>query len=395
MSVLALLLAAAAGAVQPAPSPAEPGKVVSPLVVLAPRKTPPPADATVQVGSDSDHIGGQDVSIWPAGARERGVSGHVTLTCQIDDRGLAETCAVAYEDPPGQGFGAAALALRPTIKLAPRQGPRGPVAASMNIAVNFTSSEAESNLRYLQTISRAVQTDPGGGMTTRQHQPVINGPNLMIRHNPVAMRGVTLLDWPAWARAPGFDDVAGVYPAQAGGAEGYVVVHCRVGEAGALGHCGLVKELPVGKGFGKAALALAPRFQVSPDTMAQAPRGAPVEVDVPVRFAPPTEAKDRTVRAPVWLAGAGPDSLAIPPEAHARANSPGALVKCEVAADGALTDCAIELTSPDGIDFDEAAVKLASRLKMNLWSAEAGPVEGGIVHVPVRLSPADGAQAQR
>jgi hypothetical protein len=164
---------------------------------------------------------------------------------------------------------------------------------------------------------------------------------------------------------------------------------------GELDRCGLAKELPTGKGFGKAALALAPGFQIAAETLAQAPPGAPVEVDVPIRFAPPAEARDRTVRAPVWMAGAGPDSLTIPPEAHARANSPGALVKCEVAAGGALTGCAIELTSPDGLDFDQAAVKLASRLKMNLWSAEAGPVEGGVVHVPVRLGGTDGPQAQR
>ncbi|MDB5453115.1 MAG: hypothetical protein JWO33_1693, partial [Caulobacteraceae bacterium] len=29
--------------------------------------------------------------------------------------------------------------------------------------------------------------------------------------------------------------------------------------------------------------------------------------------------------------------------------------------------------------------KLAAGLKMNLWSAEAGPVQGGVVHIPIQL----------
>jgi len=56
--------------------------------------------------------------------------------------------------------------------------------------------------------------------------------------------------------------------------------------------------------------------------------------------------------------------------------------------------CAIEYTSPDGIDYDEAAVKLASRLRINLWSAEASPVLGGVIHIPVKPAPAE-RQAER
>jgi hypothetical protein len=68
----------------------------------------------------------------------------------------------------------------------------------------------------------------------------------------------------------------------------------------------------------------------------------------------------------------------------ARPVSPGSQVKCKVAADGGLTACETELTSPDGMAYDRAAVELASKLRMTLWSAEAGPVAGGVVHILVR-----------
>ena len=87
----------------------------------------------------------------------------------------------------------------------------------------------------------------------------------------------------------------------------------------------------------------------------------------------------------IWVAGA---DLATalrdfnPP--GAKPVSPGSLVQCQVAGDGSLTGCETELTSPDGMDYDRAAVALASRLRMTLWSAEAGPVAGGVVHVLVK-----------
>jgi hypothetical protein len=214
----------------------------------------------------------------------------------------------------------------------------------------------------------------------------VNGRTILIHNNPAATRPLTMMTEPAWTEAPDFDAWAAAYPPEGGGVEGYAVAHCRVDKAGALSRCTVAKEVPTGHGFGKAALSLATRFRATPQAMAVAPRGAPIEVDVPVRFPAPAQAGDRTVRAPLWLAGADPQSLAreLPPPADGRKPGRGALVQCQVGAGGVLTGCALELTSPDGIDFDEAALRLASRLRMNLWSAEAGAVVGGVVHLPVR-----------
>jgi TonB family protein len=301
---------------------------------------------------------------------------------------------VIFESPAGKGFGAAALTLRPLFKLKPRQGPDGPEAATLNIAIAFRAGEMHSNLSEIQKASVAGVA-PEGSMDPTQNvgHHEINGRNLVVTGVPLEMRRLTMLTEPQWAAAPSFDDLAKAYPAEAAGIEGYAVAHCRVDAAGVLSRCVVAKETPAKRGFGKAAVALTAKFRVSPEAMAKAPHGAPVEVDVPVRFPALSEGADHVVRNPVWIPGADPETLiAELPPGLGKPNSPGAQVGCRVGADGALTGCAIELTSPDGFDFDQAAVRLAARLKMNLWSGDAGPVEGGIVHLPVRLGIAQQAQ---
>ena len=115
---------------------------------------------------------------------------------------------------------------------------------------------------------------------------------------------------------------------------------------------------------------------------------APISVEVPGFVARLTVTCSRsTVRAPIWLGGF---DLATalrdfnPP--GAKPGSPGAQVKCSVGPDGGLVGCVVELTSPDGRDYDAAAVALMSKLRMTLWSAEAGPVSGGVVHINVKRS---------
>ena len=385
--MLLVMLALAAPAVGAPEKPV--GAQISPLTVTAAPKTAPPADATISIGADADSLQRQAVSIWPAQARAAGIGGRVTLTCKVDIHGLAESCRIAAEDPPGRGFGAAAMALRPTFKLTPKVGPDGPEDALMNIAVVFDAKASETNLNAVMSRSAgmgAMPTEDGNTGNANGHHE-INGRDIVVYHNPIAMRGVTIMDSRSWIQAPSFDELAAAYPAQAGGLEGYAVAHCRMESTGALTRCAIAKELPTGHGFGKAAIALAARFRVSPAVMAQAPKGAPIEADVPIRFPAPAESKDRTVRAPIWLGGF---DLATalrdfnPP--GAKPGSPGAQVKCSVGPDGGLVGCVVELTSPDGRDYDAAAVALMSKLRMTLWSAEAGPVSGGVVHINVKRS---------
>ena len=176
----------------------------------------------------------------------------------------------------------------------------------MTIAVEFKRKEIDFvNIRPGGERRPGAGADEAGGRRQRPFHPPLREQRQQpaIFHNPVLTRRVTLMDSRGWSQAPGFDELAAAYPAEGGGIEGYAVAHCKMDATGALNHCMIAKETPIGHGFGKAAVALAPRFRVSAAVMASAPKGAPVEVDVPIRFPPAAEASDHTVRAPVWAAG--------------------------------------------------------------------------------------------
>jgi TonB family protein len=356
--MIALLVALMAAAPQARPPTDVAGVVVTPL----PKKSPP-VDATVSLPNDVDSPHG--VSIWPAEAYQTRRSGDVTLTCWINVEGLAEWCRVAFEKPTGRGFGDAAMATRPHIKVAPRKGADGtPVAGLMNIAMTFKAPNTE------------VQEKPPGMGLARGA--------IGISGNPLPNTRITLMNNPVWAKTPTFEAVDRAYPETAGGASGFAVAHCRVRDDGRLSACRIATEAPRKQGFGEAALKLAAEFRVQPD-LAHAPRGEAVEVEVPIRFAPPGAA--RTVKAATWLQGIDTQATPkmFPPEAAAKGLTSGrGVARCVVGAGGGLTACAPDGGDPEG--FSEAAARLAGAMRMNLWSADARPVEGATVYVGVRLN---------
>ena len=206
--------------------------------------------------------------------------------------------------------------------------------------------------------------------------------------NPSSLYKATEITDPVWTEAATFDDLAAAYPVGAGGTEGYAAARCRVRRDGGMEGCALIKEAPDDQGFGKAALHLAEtRFKVDPGLAAH--QHTPVLVDIPVRFPTRQELADRTVMAPSWLTGLDPAATPklCPPEAVAQGLTTGrGVARCTVGPGGALTACVPEPGDPDGLGFSEAAAKLAGGMKMNLWSNDAAPVEGGVVHIPVRLN---------
>jgi TonB family protein len=290
----------------------------------------------------------------------------VTLTCWINVEGLAEWCRVAFEQPAGSGFGDAAMATRPHIKVAPRKGPDGtPVAGLMNIAMTYKSPNTE-------VIEPPVQRGLARGFVE-------------VRRNPLPNTRITLVTNPVWAKAPSFEAVERAYPDAGAGADGFAVAHCRVRDDGRLSSCHVATEAPRKQGFGEAAVKLAADFRVQPGILARAPRGEPVEVEVPIRFAPP--GAERTVNAPTWLQGFDTQAAPkiFPPEAAAKGLTSGrGVARCVVDAGGGLTACAPDGGDPEG--FSDVAAKLAGAMRMNPWSADARPVEGATVHVGIRLN---------
>jgi hypothetical protein len=257
--------------------------------------------------------------------------------------------------------------MRPDIRVAPRKEPDGtPIAGLMNIALSYKAPDTQ------------VQEKPAAGLYSGFRGAI------GISGNPLPNTRITLMTNPIWAEAPTFEAVERAYPKNGRGADGLGVAHCRVREDGRLSSCRMASEAPRKQGFGPAAVKLAAQFRVQPEIMARAPRGEPIEVEVPVRFAPPGAV--RTVSAPSWLRGFDPNAAPklFPPEAAAKGlNSGRGVARCVVGADGGLTACAPDGDDPEG--FSAVAAKLARAMRMNLWSADARPVEGGTVHVAIRL----------
>jgi beta-lactamase regulating signal transducer with metallopeptidase domain len=387
LSPLSLATAAAPQAAPtPTPAPARPivlalagasaGSSVSPLVVTSQGKGPP-ADIRIDMAGSTDDPG-QAFAIWPETAYQGKYDGWVSLRCRFGVHGLAERCEVASETPTGRNFGKAALEMRTTFKIPPAMGADGPIEATKTVAIRFRAP----NTRFEQTRTAPPFQEFGQIGQGRTSTDIVSG-------NPLAMRRVTMLDYPVWAQAASFDELAGAYPAKGGGVEGYAVAHCAVQRSGALSGCEVIKEEPERRDFGQAALKLAKsKFRVDPK-LAATHHGSELWVDVPIRMPPPTQLADRTVMAPAWITGvdARTTPKIFPPEAVASGLTTGrGIARCAVGADGILTNCAPESAEPAGLGFAEAAAKLATGMKMNLWTYDAAPVEGGVVHVPIRLN---------
>lgn len=364
--VMAALIAA-----PPSPTPTGDGPPeTQQLTVTA--KAPIKTDAPVEIDSADDWTykppDAQILSVWPEAAYRARIDGHVVLNCLVDTHGLAEDCAVVSETPAKLGFGRAALLLRPSFKLKPSLGPNGPVAAMRILNVGFKASDSQIEFST--------------------HGTDIDKSETRVTGTPPEMRSVIMLDHPAWTRAAGFADVAGAYPAKGGGVEGFAVAHCRVERSGELSRCELRKDDPHDRGFGRAALGLTHLFRAQLDG-ARPPSSAPLWVDIPMRFPPPAETLKRDISSPTWLAGfdEARGLKLFPPEAVAQGLTTGlGIARCEVTPDGALTACAPMPGDPDGLGFSEAAVKLASVMKMNPWTADGAPVDGAVIRVPIRLN---------
>ena len=363
------LLAAAAASSQAGAAPAP-----APVVVV---KAPAAVAAKVDVSSDSDTADYTLVTVWPLGAFQSKINGEVKLSCLVDVYGLAESCHVLSESPEGKGFGAAAMELRPTFKLTPKQGPSGPVATDVTIALHFTAPDPQFG----------IGGSGGGGVPSAEGATQNIAAGIQVS-NPLNMRAVTMLDNPVWAQAASFADLEQARPTKAGDAEGYAVAHCHVLRIGFLTNCQVIKETPDKLGFGAAAVSLAAKFRVAAEWTTP-PHHAELWVDLPVRFPPPGSTGERAVTSPKWLVGVDPDTApeVFPPEAAAKGLTTGAgIARCVVAADGSLTTCTPEPGDPDGLGFSEAAVKLAAVMKMNPWSSDAAPVDGAVVRVRVELN---------
>jgi beta-lactamase regulating signal transducer with metallopeptidase domain len=97
-------------------------------------------------------------------------------------------------------------------------------------------------------------------------------------------RSVTFVR-PDWSSRPTGADLVRFYPAKALAQEltGIAVMRCRVQRTGALSACAVIREAPLGAGFGKATLQMAPLFKMKPIGLNARPFDGGM-VKIPVRF---------------------------------------------------------------------------------------------------------------
>lgn len=291
----------------------------------------------------------------PPAAMARGVSGAVLLQCVANERDRLEQCHVLFESPEGLGFGAAALRLSNVFRIAP------------HAAVSASRSA---------TVKVPIEWRLGGKMYASE---------------------AFLVAEPRWSSAPSFADVEAAYLASADGAIGTIALRCRVNNAGHIGLCfnrdlttrdGATKS-PVWR-LTKVADDLTDKFQMILNATGL-PAGAGLQTDVTFHFVDPKDPEfvGRQIGAPTWVATIAPGDIekVFPPEAAAKGVTTGrGVAECTVGADGSMQACHPLAGDPGGVGFSEAAVKVASVMRMSLWTNSGGPVVGATVRLPIRFN---------
>ena len=325
-------------------------------MVVAP---PPPAPAAVPADAGGHVItnpswlaipnGDQMAAVWPR--LGQATSGMGKIRCKVAVSGALTGCTLIAEDPPGVGFGAAALLLAPTFQLRPRLIDGKPVSgAEVVIPIRFESRGG----------------NPGG-------------------------QRVNMMPWAPWLRTPSIAEVRAAYPAKAlaDGVRGLVSFRCALTLKGGLRDCDPTQITPEGRGFADSARKLLDRFQA--DMGPSTPESIrSLRVVLTVRFsdhaADPGAPFDLT--QPDWLVAPDPGlaAQAFPSAARAAHVASGrATLACRVAANGALADCKAVGEEPAALGFGAAAVQVAAAMRVNGWTRDGEATAGARIVMPLRL----------
>lgn len=297
------------------------------------------------------------MAVYPNGVIERGGAGKATMSCEVAANGALRDCKVVSEEPEGQGWGLAALALAPQFLMHPPTKDGKPVAgATVRIPVNWS--------RYT----------PSQTSTSRK-----------------------LLTYAVWSRAPSHADVVAAYPKKAREARagGDVTLRCRLKSDGRLHACETALERPKGLGLAAGARELVRHF-VGPTRAGQNESTAGAGVDIRFTFDPKvlTDATP-VIGKPDWAKLPSGEDLKWP-DAALKAGKPDgrAVLTCKVADGGLMQDCKVASETPGGLGYGQAALALSSKFVLNTWSDEGLPVIGGQVNIPVRYRLTEGQAAK-
>ncbi|HEX2562161.1 TonB family protein [Phenylobacterium sp.] len=298
------------------------------------------------------------LAVWPKVAWEKGIGGKAVISCTVTTAGALRDCSVVEEDPPGMGFGGAAITLTAQLAMRPKLVGGKPVPGMVRIPINFS--------------------DPG--------LPI--GSHLRGGAKIPALTKRVVSNVP-WRQAPTYEQVIAIFPqkARAAGVDARAAIECTINRDGRLGSCQTISGEPNGMGAGAAARKLAPLF-LAPETDAAGKPLAGARVHIPVTFGKSMLASEAPVIGkPSWTAlPTGSDLAAgFPVAARSAGVTTGRIrLRCQIATAGRLQNCAVQSEEPAGMGFGDAAKALTSNFQMSLWSAEGLPTQGGFVVIPLR-----------
>jgi TonB family protein len=199
----------------------------------------------------------------------------------------------------------------------------------------------------------------------------------------------TVITRPDWERRPTAADLSSAYPAEAMrvGAGGSARLSCTVETNGFLNNCQVAEEDPQGLGFGAAALSLAPKFKMSPQSVDGVPLGG-ARVEIPIGFncggcrpRNVTGLTQRTFFNVLWTSTPSLDQWmsAYPERARQYPVDANVSLQCTFGDEGELASCFVRTEEPSGRGFGPAARRLASFFRGPELDQNEESTRGGIV----------------
>ena len=159
--------------------------------------------------------------------------------------------------------------------------------------------------------------------------------------------------------------------------DGTALLECDVTKEGALVSCTSPAEVPVGLGFGTAAVSLASVFKMEPKTI----NGQPVDgghIVITIRFVEPPPkpaAVEAVANHPWWTCPdpSVPGQSYYPKRARDLGKTGTAEIQCRIAATGKPETCVWIAESQPNLGFGDAAEKMACVFKMKPATTDGVP----------------------